>query len=332
VDDETSSNSNRGYCSGACDRVQRVHCEPWRHRIPSWRRRTAMVSSESTYSITTPIQFSEENAYNYFQSLNTSTGLLSDYRGDHTIYLSDDQALDYNALMDIFNSTGNSNALRLANQINTTMSENFGSLYGIWNEVFVLFGQFPSKTTWNVTGGVNQNYGTDNGYQMLSTVFPKDNDTTVELGEYADIALYYAIWNAKVAGLGGSGGTLIEANQTFAGIQSDCTDYGCTDDANVGQASAFQSYKVALDLISYRLLFDAGAFNDASSSEMVQIDQIINRLAYVANQLQAPDGGVYTQYNIVSGRVVPVGPGVTSAENGETTSLFVILSNIWTTT
>jgi hypothetical protein len=67
---------------------------------------TTSVITNTTFPRTgSPINntllFNEGKALNYFLSLNTSTGLLTDFHGDSIIYLSDDQPLDYNALMDI---------------------------------------------------------------------------------------------------------------------------------------------------------------------------------------------------------------------------------------
>lgn len=47
------------------------------------------------------------------------------YPGSNTIYLSDDQALDYCALLNIYNSTRNSTALSLATEINSKMNSDW---------------------------------------------------------------------------------------------------------------------------------------------------------------------------------------------------------------
>jgi hypothetical protein len=279
--------------------------------------------------INNSLEFNESNALNYYLSLNTSTGLLSDYRGDSTIYLADDQALDYNALTDIGLMTGNTTALQLATQINQTMTQSYGSLYSYWNEVFVLFGKYPSTNQWNVTGGVNENIATEGPYTVLATVFPVDDNFGADIGQYVDLALYEAIWNAEVANATGSGGSLSAALNIFNATQASCANYGCFDSSNVGQAIAYQSYKLALDLIAYKVLLNEGAFRYASSQEMASINETIIKLVYAADQLQAPDGGVYTQYNVSNGIVSPVGAGVTVDENGETTSLFAIAYYLW---
>jgi hypothetical protein len=272
------------------------------------------------------LQFQDAAALNYYLSLNTSTKLLSDTRGDNTIYLSDDQPLDYNALMDIHSSTGNATALALATQINNTMTSNYGSLYRFWNGVFVVFGDYPSAESWNITGGVNQALPSDDSYKVFSTVFPVDTNSPVELRQYADIALYYAIWNAEAAG---GGGSLATADKVFLSSQSFCSNYGCKDASNVGQATAYQSFKLALDLIAYKILLETGAFNSVSSLTMTQVNATIDHMIAIANQLQASNGGVYTQYNVEDGIIVPVGSGIALAENGETTSLFAIASYLW---
>lgn len=237
--------------------------------------------------------------------------------------------LDYNALLDINAMSGNRTALELANQINDTMTAKYGSLYSFWNEVFVLFGKYPSAKSWNVSAGVNQAFSELGPYHILSTVSPESNNTGVELQQYVDVAMYYAIWNAKVAGIARSGGNLTAANSIFSSTQESCTNYGCMDSSNIGQTSAYQSFKVALDLIAYNVLLESGAFASATASEMVQVNSTINRLVYVANELQAPNGGVYTQYNVDHGCIAPIGPGVQIAENGETTSLFAIAYYLW---
>jgi hypothetical protein len=243
----------------------------------------ATGSTSISTAINNTLKFSQSSALNYFASLNTSTGLLSDFHGDSIIYLSDDQPLDYNALLDIHASTGNALALRLANQINGTMTRDYGSLYRYWNEVYVLYGRYPSVYTWNTTGGINQLVSSNNeGFRVLSTVFPADQNNGVELQQYVDLALYYAVWNAKVASMGSSGGNLTSAAGTFGAVQSDCANYGCLDSANVGGARAYQSYKVALDLIAYKELQVAGAFRSTSGDEMAYMNETINRLLYVA--------------------------------------------------
>ena len=63
------------------------------------------------------LAFNEKTALAYFQSLNTTTGLLRDYQNDSRIFLADDQALDYYALTDIYATTQDASALSLANQI-----------------------------------------------------------------------------------------------------------------------------------------------------------------------------------------------------------------------
>jgi hypothetical protein len=88
----------------------------------------------------------------------------------------------------------------------------------------------------------------------------------------------------------------------------------------------YSSYKVALDLIAYKELLVAGASNLINTD---QVNETINNLLYVANQLQAPDGGVYTQYNAYGSNIVPFGPGSSSSENAETTALFTLAYYLW---
>jgi hypothetical protein len=84
----------------------------------------------------------------------------------------------------------------------------------------------------------------------------------------------------------------------------------------------FSSYKVALDLIVYKELQNSGAF---SAINNLYTNETINHLMYVADNLQAPDGRVYTNYNAYGENIVPFGVGSTFAENEETTALFALV-------
>ncbi|MGI0080139.1 MAG: hypothetical protein ACRECH_10995 [Nitrososphaerales archaeon] len=68
---------------------------------------TRTVSTSTIFSTTTVTQtylkltdsnFSDAKALGFYQKINTTTGLLSDFPSDTTIYLADDQVLDYYSL------------------------------------------------------------------------------------------------------------------------------------------------------------------------------------------------------------------------------------------
>jgi len=90
----------------------------------------------------------------------------------------------------------------------------------------------------------------------------------------------------------------------------------------------YSSYKVALDLIAYKELENSGAFAAINNTS---VNETISHLMYVADQLQAPDGGVYTSYNAYGDNIVPFGLGSNFAENGETTALFALAYHLWNT-
>jgi hypothetical protein len=292
---------------------------------------TLTILPTTSTPVLTSFSFNERNALAYFKLLNTTTGLLRDYQNDSRIFVADDQALDYYALMDLYASNGDASALTLANQINTS-SQSYGGLFRYWNPVFTLFGHYPSAKHWNVTTGYNKNFTAGGGYSIEATIFPTNATHPIEIKQYADVGLYDALWNIVVANVTGSEGNLTNAAAIFNEIQTECTNYGCTDagyfSAGVPSTVVYSSYKIALDLIVYKELLASGSF---SSINTAQVNETINRLIYVANQLQAPDGGVYTQFNAYGELIVPFGLGSNSSENGETTSLFLLADHLWST-
>ncbi|MDA4129429.1 MAG: hypothetical protein OK457_01540 [Thaumarchaeota archaeon] len=291
-----------------------------------------IVSTTET-SFASNFTFSETSALAYFKNLNTTTGLLRDYHNDVQIFLADDQALDYNALKDLYASTRDPSALGLANQINSSISQNYDGMYKYWNPVFTLFGHYPSDSVWNVTTGYNRVFGNDSGYLIEATIFPTNQSHPMELKQYADVAVYYIIWNILVANTTGpSGPNLFNAVGAFNALQTECINYGCQDagyfSPGVPSNVVYSSYKIALDLIAYKELQATSLFKDINNA---YTNETINHLLYVAGQLQAPDGGVYTSYNAYGQNIVPFGLGSYSAENGETTALFELAFHLWST-
>jgi hypothetical protein len=86
-----------------------------------------------------------KKAEQFYSSLLTPLGLEAEYPGSKTIWLADDQALDYNSLLVISNRTGDSGALAMAAQINKSAAA-WGGLYEYWNPAFEAFGCYPSST------------------------------------------------------------------------------------------------------------------------------------------------------------------------------------------
>ena len=201
-----------------------------------------------------------------------------------------------------------------------------------WNPIFLLFGHFLSTTAWNVSTGYNQAFPNYTGYFIDATIFPTNTTHPIEIKQYADIALYYVLWNLFVANSTGSNVNMLQATGTFNALQTECVNYGCEDagyfSPGVPSTVVFSSYKVTLDLIVYKELQNSGGF---SAINNLYTNETISHLMYVADNLQAPDGGVYTNYNAYGENIVPFGVGSNFAENGETTALFALAYQLWNT-
>lgn len=250
------------------------------------------------------VSFDYKDALNFYSSeLNTSLGLMSTTPKGTTIYLSDDQALDYNALLKLYSETGNSTALSLADQIKASM-QSYGGLYRYWNAVFVLFGDYP--TPWNFSSGTDITIGTSGRYTINSTIF------NVMMGpanssHYADLEMYYAMYNMQVKNYTAAEGAFVNANSLWNG-------FGFADNAH---STSYDSYKLALDLIVWEMME-----NTAQTEQFAaQYTPVLDHVALTFSALQGSDGGVYTNYVVANGSVQHTGQ-----ENGETTSLSVLAS------
>lgn len=134
-------------------------------------RTTSLTSSSSSTSTTTTaveISFDTTAAVRFYASLMSPLGLFTDHPDSHTIWIADDQALDYWALLSVYDSTHNNTALTLAQQVNGSISK-WGGFYEYWNPAFEVFGNYPSTT--NITCGTNQEIDVTQGYVINATVF-----------------------------------------------------------------------------------------------------------------------------------------------------------------
>jgi hypothetical protein len=256
---------------------------------------------ESNFSIYQP-NFNFQSALDFYSTkLYTSLGLLSTTSGSTTIYLSDDQALDYDALLDIYHQTNNLSALTLANQVNSSV-QSYGGLYYHWNGVFVLFGDY--KTPWNFSSGSDITIGTNGKYTIKSTIFnyPMGPENTAK---YADLELYYAAYNIEIKNYSGAENAFVTANRLWDG-------FGFVDAA---YNTSYTSYKLGLDIMVWKMLKNASQTQQFA----IQYSPALNQVLRIFSALQGSDGGVCTNYVVSNGSVMPAGQ-----ENGETTSLFVL--------
>ena len=248
------------------------------------------------------VSFNCKNALNFYSSeLNTSLGLMSVTPKGTTIYLSDDQALDYNALLKLYDETGNSTALTLANQINFSI-QSYGGLYGHWNGVFVLFGDYP--VPWNFSSGNNIKIETNGKYTIYSTIF-NVTQSPASTSHYVDLELYYAMYNLQMKNYSAAEEAFTNANRLWNGFGF--ADRACN--------TTYASYKLALDLIVWKMMENITQTKQFAT----QYTPVLNQVASIYSALQESDGGVCTDYIVTNGLVQLAG-----LENGETTSLFVL--------
>jgi hypothetical protein len=257
---------------------------------------------------------SYSKALDFYLSLNTSTGLLREYSGATTIYLSDDQALDYYALRYVYSKTGNISSVELANQINSSSIRNFGGMLQYWNPTFEIFGDYPNNST--VQSGNDVFIRTDEGYNISVTEFSPDR--SFNYSQYADQLALRVLLNLHFDNNTG-------AESSFRTLNSMWNGNGLNDSAfqKGGEAGIYQSYKLALYIIAWKALED----NSATASFVTQYDGIAGNVTLIMSELQSPNtGGVWTGYKFSSENIV-FGPGV-SLQNGETTSLFVLAGSV----
>jgi hypothetical protein len=247
--------------------------------------------------------FNEIRALDFYNQLNTSIGLETDYPGSHTVWLSDDQALDYNALLDIYNSTHNDDALKMAQNINSSISQ-WGGFYRYWNPVFEVIGHYPNST--QVMCGTSQTIGESEGYTINATVFNQCPGFQYWL--FADQLAYRVLLD-----LHSQNYTLAESDFTKLNITWDGS--GFADQAFNG---TYQSFKLATFLIAWKALNQTTNTGPFAAGYLLTVGSV----TAIMSQLQSNDGGVWTGYR-VSDRQLEYGPTI-SLENGETTSLFIL--------
>lgn len=114
--------------------------------------------------------FSTTAAVGFYKSLNTSVGLLTDYPGSHTIWLADDQPLDYCALLKANDIRHNGTALVLAQQLKDSMSK-WGGFLMFYNQVFAVIGHYPPYDDVMCANPQSEEVGSERGYTVNATVF-----------------------------------------------------------------------------------------------------------------------------------------------------------------
>jgi hypothetical protein len=265
--------------------------------------------------------FNNQKALNFFQNLSTPTGLLMEYPNSHTIYLSDDQQLDYAALTTLNDS---SLAIEISSALQVSLGGLYGSFnpsncyYGNWNGVDVVLGmymQIPCSGEWNLYSGFdepvspNTNVPNSSGYKVDETVWggQMGNDYT----QYVDLELYYAINQLHY-------GNCLDAVYAFEHANSFWNGQGFADQAYQSSPNGYTSYKLALDVMAFRLLMN----NSNTEGSVASYTSTINQVQTVMSALQGKDGGVPTNYlSVVNGNAT-ISAG--TYENGESTSLFVL--------
>ncbi|QXJ30906.1 hypothetical protein [Saccharolobus shibatae] len=247
--------------------------------------------------------FNLEKALNFYESLNTSLGLLREYPGSHTIWLADDQALDYNALMLIYNITHNVTAKTLAQQILFAIKP-YGGLYKYYNSVFEIFGIYPNTII--PQSGVIITIGNIDNYTLNATLF---NHTISNYYDYADLLAYRVLLWLHLGNYSGAEENFISLVKMWNGI-------GFNDSAYYNDT--YQSYKLALFLIVWRAL----ELNPHTCLLAIKYVNMAREVSGMMSLLQSSQGGVWTSYKYVNGKI-EYGYNISSM-NGETTSLFVI--------
>ncbi len=271
---------------------------------------TSEASQPPTYD--PAFSFNLTLALSFYSRLAVPIGggdLLQTYPGSDTIYLSDDQALDYYALQSISNA---SSQVRLeALEINSSISS-FGGFYEYWNPVFVVLGDYPS--VWTIEQGLDENISStvSSGvnYSIMATVFSPSPG--FNFSEFADLDFCYSLWNLHE-------GNYTVAESAFQTANSFWNGYGFQD--NASSPGDYASYKLALAVITWKSL-EANPNTAAFAKNYVPE---IKNVTSIMSQLQGDDGGVWTNYEVNNGQIV-TGTNI-SFENGETTSLFVIAAD-----
>ena len=283
-------------------------------------RSTVLREGQATVVVST-FAFSNQKAIHFFQSLGTPSGLLRVYPGSTTIYLSDDQQLDYAALTKLGDLT-------LANEVNSTLGLVLSGLYGDfnpascsygnWNGVDVAIGLYlpiPCQgANWNMYSGQDLSLGWNysklpSGRGFLVEETEWNGPVGSGYARYADLELYYSMNQLHFGDYGDALGAFAHANSMWNG-------YGFADQA-YNASIGYTSFKLALDLIAFKELMN----NSHTEGSVVAYASTINQVEGIMSRLQGADGGVATNYLITNGAVQTP---QNTYENGETTSLFVL--------
>ncbi len=266
---------------------------------------TATTTATTTTTTTATSGFSDGAALGFYEGLNTPLGLLADHPGSNTVWLADDQALDYYALLDVYDSTGNAAALSLANQLNKSIA-GWGGLLGYWNPAFEAFGSFPDNTT--VMCGINHGINVTDGYAINATEFKACPGFDYSL--FADLLAYRVLLEVHF-------GNFTGAESDFRTLNGMWDGYGFRDQP-FNQTHMYQSYKLADYVLAWKSLADEPATAQFAQGCLPTLQGV----EAVMSRLQAPTGGVWTGYEASKGQVI-FGDEI-SLTNGETTSLFVL--------
>lgn len=263
--------------------------------------------------------FDNEAAVRFYNTLRTRTGLLSVIPDSSTIYVADDQQLDYAALSKLGDSS-------LADGMNETMLKSYGGLYGsydpasctlgYWNGADVAAGAYLpipcGGTSWNLLSGnqsivPNSTLANSTGYTLLATLWT--GSVGSDYVSYADLDLYYCLNQLHYGDYSSAVNAFMKANSYWNG-------QGFADKA-YNRSGEYDSYKLALDLIAFRALMN----DPHTEGSVASYNSTLNQVQGIMSKLQGIDGGVFTDYQFVSAQLVI--PNNTY-ENGETTSLFVL--------
>ena len=273
-------------------------------------RPTSSTSLSSTSSATTmpvDILFNTTTSVGFYRSLMSPLGLFADTNGSHTIWLADDQVLDYQALLSAYDSTHNSTALNLAEQVNSSIAK-WGGFYGYWNPVFEVLGSYPSNAS--VTCGTDQEINVTQGYTIKATVF--NFCPTFQYTLFVDQLAYHILLDLREANYTG-------AESEFSRLSGMWDTHGFSDYTfRTDPTHTYQSYKLADYVIAWKALAD----NPTTRQSVLRYQAAVQGVAAVMSKLQSPDGGVWTGYRVSNGQLL-FGSGVTTT-NGETTSLFIL--------
>ena len=271
---------------------------------------TCSSSSSSTTTTAVDISFNATTAVRFYGSLMSPPGLFTDYPGSHTIWIADDQALDYYALLSVYDSTHNSIVLDLAQQANSSIAE-WGGFCKYWNPVFEVFGSYP-KTT-QVMCGTNQTISVTQGYAIDATVFKSCPGFQYSI--FADQLAYHVLLDMHF-------GNYTGAESEFSRLGGMWDGYGFSDQTfQTDPTHTYQSFKLADYVIAWKAL----ASGSTTRQFALGYQATVQSVATVMSELQSSTGGVWTGYRASNGQI-SCGSAI-SQTNGETTSLFILATD-----